>query len=112
MNQNMKAIHNNNKAFLVVIGIVCLFILIAAGLISTTVTAQREIARYKRVTSVEVKKGDSLWSIASNYMTDEYRDINEYIKEIKSSNGLVSDTIHAGNYIIVPYYTDLGYNIN
>jgi hypothetical protein len=39
-------------------------------------------------------------------MTDEYDDMNEYIKEIKDSNGMDSDDIHVGNFIIVPYYVD------
>lgn len=73
---------------------------------SKTVTAQRDADRVKLVTSIEIKKGDTLWSIAQSYITDEYDDVNEYVNEIKVSNGLYSDTIHAGNYIIVPYYAD------
>ncbi len=71
-----------------------------------TVTAQREGERLKQVISVEIKKGDTLWSIASEYMSEEYDDLNEYIEEIKDSNGMLTDEIHAGNYIIVPYYVD------
>ncbi|NLK74863.1 MAG: LysM peptidoglycan-binding domain-containing protein [Clostridiales bacterium] len=108
--QNKKFILNDKNIIILGSAIVCLFILISAGLISTTVTAEKEKERYKRVTTVEIKKGDTLWSIASDYITDEYRDINDYIKEIKDSNGLDSDTIHAGNYIIVPYYSDLAYD--
>ena len=73
---------------------------------SKTVTAQRDTDRVKMVTSVEIKKGDTLWDIAQSYITDEYKDVNEYVEEIRVSNGLCSDTIHAGNYIIVPYYAD------
>lgn len=71
-----------------------------------TATAQRSDIKMKTVTSVEVKNGDSLWSIASEYYTDEFDNMKEYIDEIKETNRLASDTIHAGNYIIVPYYTD------
>lgn len=110
MGKNIKSIINNKIIILSGSAMVCLFIIVAAGLISTTVTAQKEKERYKRVTSVEVKKGDTLWSIASDYITEEYRDINEYIKEIKASNGLVSDTIHTGSYLIVPYYADVDYS--
>ncbi|NLP35382.1 MAG: LysM peptidoglycan-binding domain-containing protein [Clostridiales bacterium] len=74
--------------------------------ITKTVTAERNMDRMKMVTSVQIKKGDTLWSIASSYITDEYNDIDDYIEEIKISNGLTSDMIHAGNYIIVPYYDD------
>jgi LysM repeat protein len=75
-------------------------------MISTKVTAGRSDSRVKLVTSVKIEKGDSLWSIAEEYFTDDYADINTYIKEIKRSNGLTSDIIHEDCYIIVPYYTD------
>ena len=58
----------------------------------------------KQVLSIEVKEGDTLWNIAKEYMNEEYSDINDYIKEIKLSNGLASDTIHEGSYLIIPYY--------
>ena len=44
-------------------------------------------------------------------MTDDYDDINEYILEVKNTNGLSTDTIHAGHYLIVPYYVDAGIDI-
>lgn len=88
-------------------GLILLTLLILSMCFFTkTVTAKGNRERTKLVTSVEVKKGDSLWSIASNYMTAEYDDVNEYVEELKKSNGLTSDQIHAGNFIIVPYYAD------
>ncbi len=80
-------------------------IILSLGIISTRVVAERAVTREKLVTSVKIEKGDSLWSIASQYFTDEYDDINSYIAEIMYSNGLTSDVIHEGSYIIVPYYT-------
>jgi len=80
--------------------------IILISLISKTVTAQRTENRLKLIASVEIKPGDTLWSIASAYMSEEYGSIHDYIKEIKASNGMASDEIHAGNYIIVPYYAD------
>lgn len=74
--------------------------------ITKTVTAQRATERIKLVTSIEVRKGDTLWNIAAAYVTEEYDNLYEYIEEIKDSNGLISDEIHAGNYIIVPYYAE------
>ena len=86
--------------------ILVIVVLLSLFFFSKTVTAQGKRDRVKLVTSVEVKKGDTLWSIASGYMTYEYDDVKEYVEEIKESNGLSSDTIHAGNYIIVPYFAD------
>jgi cell division protein YceG involved in septum cleavage len=81
-------------------------LLFSVFFITKTVTAQRVEERTKQVACVEIQKGDTLWSIASEYMTEEYDDMNEYIEEIKNSNRMLSDEIHAGNYIIVPYYAD------
>ncbi len=97
-----------NKKRIWCIAAVLLFIVLLCSVlfITKTVTAQREGKRIKLVTSIEIKKGDTLWSIASRYRSEEYDDLNEYIEEIKNSNGMVSDEIHSGNFIIVPYYTD------
>lgn len=60
---------------------------------------------YKYYKSVEIAKGDTLWSIASdNFDSAHYRDINEYVSEVKKLNTLSSDEIVAGRYVIVPYY--------
>ncbi|NLO08928.1 MAG: LysM peptidoglycan-binding domain-containing protein [Clostridiales bacterium] len=90
------------------IALVLLFIVMVLTVILATkkVTAKREGYRVKQVASIQIQKGDTLWSIASSHMSDEYNDLNDYIAEIMVSNGLSSDKIQAGNYIIVPYYTD------
>ncbi len=100
--------YQNNRKRVWTIGVIILAFLVifSVGFITKTVTAQRYTDRIKLVTSIEVKKGDTLWSIASNYISDEYDDMNEYIEEIKGSNGMTSDHIRAGNFIIVPYYAD------
>ncbi|MDF2588399.1 MAG: hypothetical protein K0S41_2240 [Anaerocolumna sp.] len=98
----------DKRRTLILTGILISTILILSlGFITTKVTAEKSIQRDKTVISVRIEKGDSLWSIASNYITDEYENINDYITEIKKSNGLVTDTIHEGRYIIVPYYTTI-----
>ncbi|MCI9491842.1 MAG: LysM peptidoglycan-binding domain-containing protein [Lachnospiraceae bacterium] len=58
----------------------------------------------KSYTSIEIQPGDSLWSIASEHITEEYQSIQDYVKEIKALNGLGDDNIHAGKFLIVPYY--------
>lgn len=94
------------KKTLMLIGALALcIIMLSFSIISTKVTAEKVISSEKLVTSVKIEKGDSLWNIASEYITDEYADMNIYINEIKKSNGLTSDIIHEGSYIIVPYYT-------
>lgn len=98
----------NTKKLLIGIITFLLVLIVSLFIFSKTVTAERDTDRVKIVASIEIKKGDTLWTIAEDYMTDDYDDINEYILEIKNSNGLSTDTIHAGHYLIVPYYVDAG----
>ncbi|MBR2404007.1 MAG: LysM peptidoglycan-binding domain-containing protein [Lachnospiraceae bacterium] len=58
----------------------------------------------KYYTSIQIESGDTLWAIASEYITDDYSDMNEYIREVCSINHISEDEIHAGQYIVVPYY--------
>ena len=57
---------------------------------------------------VEIKDGDSLWSIAKENMdnTNDYGFINiyQYIHEIKRCNNMKSNQVNAGCYLMVPYY--------
>lgn len=65
-----------------------------------------DAGRYKYYTHIVVGQGDSLWDIAGEYMTKEYDGRKAYIAELRSINRLDSDTIYAGQMIIVPYYDD------
>lgn len=100
---------NKRKIWLLGIILLVLTLLFSVGLFSKTVTAHNRSKRMKLVTSIEIENGDTLWSIASDYISYEYDDMNDYIEEIKKSNGLHSDSIHAGNYLVIPYYVDASY---
>ena len=75
--------------------------------LSRTVNAKEDRKREKQIVSVQIEEGDTLCSIAKKYKTKEYSNINHYIKEIKETNGLKSNTIHKGCYLIIPYYADI-----
>ena len=62
---------------------------------------------YKYYTSIQIQSGETLWSIASTYMTEEYPSIDAYIEEVCSINHIAADEIHAGQYLTVPYYSDV-----
>lgn len=73
---------------------------------SSVVEANHQLSDMKyRV--IQIEEGDSLWSIAKENMDPGFSDINEYIREVRRCNQLDSDTITAGNYLMVPYYEDL-----
>ncbi len=98
--------YNKKRIWIAGIAALVIILLLTLSFFTKTVTAQRNNERVKLVTSVEIKKGDTLWSIASEYISDEYDSVKDYIKEIKKSNGMSSDEIHTGNYIVIPYYAD------
>ena len=62
---------------------------------------------YKYYTSIQVQSGDTLWGIADTYMTEEYTGVSAYIDEICSINHITADDIHAGQYLTIPYYSDV-----
>lgn len=64
----------------------------------------------KYYTSIRIEAGDTLWGIANEYMTDDYIDVNVYIEEVCAINHISRDEIHAGQYIVVPYYAAVAAN--
>lgn len=67
--------------------------------------ASDEMVSFKYYTSIQIEQGDTLWSIASDYMSPEYDSIQEYIAEVKELNQLGPDDIHSGQYLTIPYYS-------
>lgn len=66
--------------------------------------ATGENGSYKYYKSISIKKGDSLWSIAKEYRTNDYDSTEAYIQELREMNHLTSDTIHEGQHLVVAYY--------
>lgn len=60
---------------------------------------------YKYYTDIRVGRGDTLWGIAQQYMTDEYKNPAAFIREIKEINNIGSE-IQYGQYLTIPYYSD------
>lgn len=57
--------------------------------------------------SIEIEAGDSVWSIAEEYMGDEYSSIYEYMDELVSLNQIDNtelDCLQEGDYLMVSYY--------
>ena len=89
-------------SFLAVLLIILGVILGSNLLASSQSKASNEMNTYKYYTSIEVQKGDTLWTIAEQYADDD-ADYASYIEEVKEMNQLTSDTIHAGEYLTVSY---------
>lgn len=86
---------------------VCLVVLVFVTTvlaITQRASADTPEARRKTCTSIEIQPGDTLWTIAETYYTEECIDLNSYIDEIKKTNNMYDDKLISGRYLIVPYY--------
>ena len=63
---------------------------------------------FKYFTRVTVETGETLWSLADEYIDyGYYKDKNRYISEVRSINHLDDDcTITAGQALVLPYYSE------
>lgn len=77
---------------------------LTAGVLSFGNTKTRSKHIYYK--SIDIVKGDTLWSIAEAYKTDEMSVIN-YISRIKEFNDMESDIIKTGQKIILPIEIEL-----
>lgn len=98
------------KLYLAVISIILLMAVSMSSVslisISTQAGEIKSKPAHKYYKSIEITKGDTLWSIAKdNIDTHYYKNVNEYINEIKTMNSIKSDHIVSGSYIIIPYYS-------
>lgn len=102
-----------NIGMLIVSIITVVVLSVFAISISTQASGLERTAQHKYYKSIEVSKGDTLWSIAAeNFDTEHYKNIQEYVKEIKEMNAMKSDHIVSGSCLIIPYYApdDLVYS--
>lgn len=94
------------RGFMLVLTIILVLTLaVSYHAILSEATSGTEVENYKYYTSIEVKYGDSLWTIAQEYVSEEYDSIDEYIDEVMEINHLKEEKISAGQYLIVPYYS-------
>ena len=93
------------KAACILVIIICSLLIVLFLLPAKKASANNVVSNTYTITSVQIKTGDTLWSIAKEYYSEEFSSITALVIEIKRMNGLYSDTIYAGNYILVPQYT-------
>lgn len=63
-------------------------------------SAKEENVYYK---TIQVEEGDTLWTLADQYMGSNSFDRQQYIDEVKEMNHLTDDTIESGAYLMIPY---------
>ena len=92
---------------LVVIMVIAIAILLGTG-INAFASSKESLEYHKYYTSIQVESGDTLWSIADQYMTGCDMDKQSYIDGVCQLSHLSDGRIHRGDYLIVAdYCTDL-----
>ena len=90
---------------IVVILIVAFGILLGTS-INALASSEKDIASYnKYYVSIRIESGDTLWTIADEYVEGFNLSKSDYITEVCQINGISEDNIHAGDYIVVPYFS-------
>ena len=84
-----------------IILIIAVFVCVFLFAVPFTAAEQKIAPDY---VNVQIFEGDSLWDIASSH-PHEGLTLQAYINEIKTINGLKSDRIFAGRFLIVPTYS-------
>ena len=90
---------------------IAIFVVVSLGIlfgssINALASSKADVASYnKYYKSIRVESGDTLWTIADEYIADLNVDKQEYIDEICTLNSICGDDIQAGDYIIVAYYS-------
>ena len=60
---------------------------------------------YKYFTSIRIEQGDTLWTLADTYADENFKSRKDFINEVIRTNHLMDDSLKAGDYLIVPYYS-------
>lgn len=78
---------------------------ILLGVVAFSNIAAAEDSRevYTYYTSYQVQPGDTLWTIADQFMGPDFTSKTDFISNIKEMNHLGTDSITAGNYLIIEY---------
>lgn len=100
-----EAIVSTQKRMIFVVVILCISLLILGS--STYVAFAKSDNQHepvKQYISIQIQSGETLWSIASEYVKDTNVSKEEYIAEVTSVNNLKDSQIHSWQYIIIPEY--------
>lgn len=84
------------------VAVIILVILLFAP--SGKAEAESTVSYEKRIVSVRVTENDSLWKIAERFYCKEKESIPEFVRAIKETNHLESDTIYPDTYLVIQYY--------
>ena len=95
------------KRVIAIAGILIVSLLILLGSSIRTFASSRDNKPlHKYYTSIQIEKGDSLWTLSDKYIVDGVYSKDDFIKETSELNHLTNhDELHAGDYLTIAYYS-------
>ena len=102
------------KRVIAIAGILIVSLLILLGSSIRTFASSRDNKPlHKYYTSIQIEKGDSLWTLSDKYIVDGVYSKDDFIKETSELNHLTNqDELHAGDYLTIAYYsTEIKYSV-
>ncbi len=87
---------------------VCLAIFGINSMISSAGAVKESELSFKYYKNICAEEGDTLFAIAETYAQEGYYDsVDAYVSEVRFMNHLEEeDTLYAGDYLIIPYYSN------
>lgn len=85
--------------------LISITILLCSSIKAFAGSAFHKAPLYKYYTSICIQPGDTLWDIAEEYTEGTDVCIEDYMEEVCQLNHMNGQSIHAGEYLVVAYYT-------
>ena len=106
INRRRRLIRKTAIRLAVLAAIVMIGVFGCAGFASARGTRKEDPVDFHYYKSIEVQKGDCLWTIAEEYKDDSFDSVDSYIEYLKELNRLDSDRIDEGRFLVVTYQSD------
>ena len=103
MRKNTKAYQIIKIRKIMLIIIIAFTVFMSVSLFSNKADAETNREVYTYYTSYEIQPGDTLWTIADQFMGPDFTDKEDFIDNIKSINHLGTDDITAGKHLVIEY---------
>lgn len=107
--KNQKKRKAQLKGRFLLLAILITILLVASGFFGTYMAkaqSNEDSTNYKYYTNITISYGETLWTVAEEYMGTEYKSEKAYINEVVQINNIIDpDSIIEGQTIIVPYYS-------
>jgi cell division protein YceG involved in septum cleavage len=90
-----------------VLAAVSILVVLGGSIRAFASSQSTQMPLHKYYTSIQVEKGDSLWSIADDYIADGVMTREDFIDEVCTLNHISrQDNLRSGEHLVVMYYSE------